>query len=128
MNILYGSQEYRGLLLQLAEEYHLAVSHSCGEIPVLDLYFASSGQKLQSLVNFTERAEHNVYLLIVHPSVSRQGGGKSQLANFSEDTDLFERRTMELAAITSPVFLEALRRKKIRLITYADPMLHSIVD
>lgn len=121
MNILYGCGEYRGLLEELAQEYRLELSHYFGEIPVLDFFFAQPSEKLTVLVDFVERTSRNLYLLITHPSMASQECEKQ----FLIENPPMDGRAMELKALTSPMFLEALQEKEIRLITYADLSLAS---
>jgi predicted glycoside hydrolase/deacetylase ChbG (UPF0249 family) len=105
----------------LAKEYDLALSRYFGE-PSLSLWDVEPDQKLSTLLKtMNELHAGKTNLLVIHLGLDTEEMRALIDANNPDDPYRVARhRYAELKAVTSPAFLEAIRLKGLRVVTYGD--------
>ena len=111
----------RAVVESLAKEYDLALSRYFGE-PSLSLWDVEPDQKLSTLMQtMNELHEGKTNLLVLHLGLdTAEMRAMIDVNNPDDPYRVAEHRNAELEAATSPAFLEAIRSKGLRVVTYGD--------
>jgi predicted glycoside hydrolase/deacetylase ChbG (UPF0249 family) len=113
--------EYRVVAERLAREFRLGMSGYFGEEQHDPQYRADPAHKIDSLLAMIDRLPPRINLVVTHVGID--GPELGALLDMNTDGGLPEmskNRQGELNALTSPRFSEALKARKVKLITYRD--------
>lgn len=111
--------EFREITERLAREFRLGMSNYFGETSLDPQYSAAPSAKLDSLLAMIDRLEPGLNMVITHVGIDDAELGALIDMNTSFPLpDMSKHRQGELDALTSRRFADALKARKIRLITY----------
>ena len=113
--------QFRVIAERLAREFRLGMSGYFGEEQHDPQYRADPAHKIDSLLAMIDRLPPRINLVVTHVGID--GPELGALLDMNTDGGLPEmskNRQGELNALTSPRFSEALKARKIKLITYRD--------
>lgn len=111
--------EFREITERLAREYGLGMSEYFGESQNDPQYAAAPKDKTDSLVAMVDRLQPQFNLVVTHVGIDDSELGA--LVDMNTDgplPDMSKNRQGELNALMSPRFADALKSRKITLITY----------
>lgn len=121
MGTAVRAPEFREVTERLAREYGLGMMGYFGETIDSPQYWATPGEKADSLVALIDRLQPGVTVLVTHVGLNNAELGA--LVDMNTDNplpDMSKNRQGELDALTSSRFTQALKRRNIRLITFRD--------
>lgn len=121
MDSLETKEEFRAVVRKLAKEYGLPVSGECGEDrEFFDIYNVLPEQKEKVLIEKLMTAKPGLYLLVVHPGLDTPE--ERALVDLNPDglQNVYEYRSAEVRAITSPKVKKIIARRNIKLLSYRD--------
>jgi predicted glycoside hydrolase/deacetylase ChbG (UPF0249 family) len=113
--------QLRAVVEKLADEFQLGLSHYFGE-PSLSLWDVAPERKLSALMDLAGKVQPGVpTLLVMHLATDTPEMNALVDANYAADPYRAAlHRSTELAALTSPAFLNAAAARGIRFVTYRD--------
>ena len=111
--------EFREITERLAREFRLGMSGYFGETMDSPQYAAAPSAKIDSLEAMMARMQPGVNVVISHVGIDNAELGALVDMNTSNPLpDMSKNRQAELDALTSPRFLQAVKARNIRLVTY----------
>lgn len=111
--------EFREITERLARESRLGMSGYFGEAMASPQYAAAPSAKIDSLESMIGRLAPGVNVVISHVGIDNAELGALLDMNTSNPlADMSKNRQAELDALTSPRFLQAVKARNIRLVTY----------
>lgn len=121
MGTAVRAPEFREVTERLAREYGLGMMGYFGETIDSPQYWATPGEKADSLVALIDRLQPGVTVLVTHVGLDNAELGALVDMNTDDPLpDMSQNRQGELDALTSSRFTQALKRRNIRLITFRD--------
>jgi hypothetical protein len=119
MGTAVQTDELRGLVERLADEYQLGISRYFGEIDLNGVYRAPVSHKIDTLLALLEGLEvGSRRLMVFHIGLDTPEMGALEDLNPAGIQDVDRHRHAELQALLSPQFLTAIRDNQLRLTTY----------
>jgi len=123
MGTAVQTEELRGVVQRLAEEYSLGISRSMGEVDLVGFFRAPVSRKTDTLLALVKGiAPGTRRLLVVHIGLETPEMSALIDLNPGGISEIGRHRNAELNAIMSPRFLAALKREGIRLLDYRQLM------
>ena len=111
--------EFREITERLAREFRLGMSGYFGEAMESPQYWAAPRAKIDSLEAMIARLEPGVNVVVSHVGIDdAELGALVDMNTANPLADMSKNRQAELDALTSPRFLQAVKARNIRLVTY----------
>lgn len=121
MGAAVGTLEFRAIVEKLAGEFSLGISRYFGEQDATGVYRAAPPYKTDTLVAVVNRLTPGPrYLFVFHVGLETLEMDALTDQNTIGLLDMSKHRNAERKALMSSQFLDALKKKHIRLLTYAD--------
>lgn len=121
MGAAVGTLELREIVEKLAGEFNLGISRYFGEQDAAGVYRAAVPHKTDTLVAIVNRlTPGSRHLLVFHVGLETPEMDALKDQNTIGLPDMSKHRNAERKALLSSQFLDALKKKRVQLVTYAD--------